>query len=264
MRLGTRLAFTLLTLLASAPHALPQDSKAPSPAAAAPPAAQAAKRAVASSPAALALARAALKALGGDSFLKMTSLVIHGGVDITGPSSVQALPAKFVIITSGESCRVDLQTPLFRLQQVYDGRDNFVNLPGMNMPPLTKFGLNLLTKLDVPGYSVTELPEKKRQKGFRITDPEGSFTDFYMDATSGQIVSYTIHTNLQTAGGKVSQVELAIEHKKMQMVDGVLVPFVFSQRIDTPQGSFFAEYKVKAAKLNQPISSKVFTVPKPR
>lgn len=258
MRLGTRLAFTLLTLLAAAPNARPQTAKV------APPAAQAAKEARASSSSALTLARTALKAQGGDSFLKMTSLVIHGGVDITGPGSVQTLPAKFVIITSGESCRIDLQTPLFRLQQVYDGRDNFVNLPGVNMPPLTKYGLNLLTKLDAPGYSVTELPEKKRQKGFRITDPEGNFTDFYMDATSGQVVSYTIHTSLQTTSGKVTQLELAIEHKKMQMVDGVLVPFVFSQRIDTPQGSFFAEYKVKAAKLNQPISSKVFTVPKTR
>lgn len=257
MRLGTRLSFTLLAILAVAPGALPQNAKA------VPPAAQAPKTAVTSSPAALALARAALKAQGGDNFVKMTSLVIHGSVDISSPGTVQTLPAKFVVITAGDNCRVDLQTPLFRLQQVYDGRDNFVNLAGMNMPPVTKFGLNLLTKLDAPGYKVTELPEKKRQKGFRITDPEGNFTDFYTDAASGQVVSYTIQTSVRTKGGKEAMLQLAVEHKKMQMVEGVLVPFNFIQRIDTPRGSFFAEYKVKAAKLNQPISSKVFTVPKP-
>jgi hypothetical protein len=258
MKLGTRLAFMLLTLFAVASNARAQQSTT------APPAVHAAGEAVVSSPAALELARAALKAQGGDSFIKLKSLVLTGTADISKPGSVQAIPAKFVIIMAGENCRVELQSPFFSLRQIYDGRQNYMNLPGVNFPPITKFGLNLLSKLDEPGYLVSELPEKKKQKGFRITDPDGNFTDFYTDAASSQVVSYMIQTNYRRKGDKELSLKFAVEHKKMKTVEGVLVPFSFMQRIDTPKGSFFADYKVTDVKVNQPVGSDVFTIPKPR
>ena len=50
------------------------------------------------------------------------------------------------------------------------------------------------------------------------------------------------------------------ENSKFLEVEGVLIPFNFSQRLETPQGAFFAEYKVKDVKLNQPIGDDVFVI----
>ena len=50
------------------------------------------------------------------------------------------------------------------------------------------------------------------------------------------------------------------ENSKFKEVDGVLIPMNFSQRLEMPQGAFFAEYKVKDVKLNQPIGDDVFTI----
>jgi len=47
----------------------------------------------------------------------------------------------------------------------------------------------------------------------------------------------------------------------MKEVDGVLISFEFTQRLEMPQGAFFAEFKVKDAKLNQPIDDDVFAMP---
>jgi hypothetical protein len=51
------------------------------------------------------------------------------------------------------------------------------------------------------------------------------------------------------------------ENKKFKEIDGVLVPFSFTQRLEMPQGAFFAEYSVKDAKLNQPLGDDVFAMP---
>ena len=51
------------------------------------------------------------------------------------------------------------------------------------------------------------------------------------------------------------------ENKKMKEVDGVLVPYSFTQRLEMPAGAFFAEYNVKDVKLNQPIGDDVFAIP---
>ena len=51
------------------------------------------------------------------------------------------------------------------------------------------------------------------------------------------------------------------ENKKMKEVDGVLVSMSFTQRLEMPQGAFFADYNVKDVKLNQPIGDDVFAMP---
>ena len=47
----------------------------------------------------------------------------------------------------------------------------------------------------------------------------------------------------------------------MKEVEGVLIPFSFVQRMEMPQGAFFAEYSVKEAKLNQLLADDVFAIP---
>jgi hypothetical protein len=51
-----------------------------------------------------------------------------------------------------------------------------------------------------------------------------------------------------------------IENSKFKEVEGVLVPTSFSQRLEMPQGAFFADYKVKDIKLNQTLGDDVFTI----
>ena len=51
------------------------------------------------------------------------------------------------------------------------------------------------------------------------------------------------------------------ENSKFKEVEGVLVPFSFSQRFEMSQGAFFAEYTVKEVKLNQVLPDDTFVLP---
>ena len=120
------------------------------------------------------------------------------------------------------------------------------------MAPVSKFGMRLLTRLDEPGYTVTALPDKKKLRGFRIADAEGNATDFYLDAATSRVVSFTFAYNGYNFG---------TENKKYKEVEGVLVPSSFTHRIEMPQGAAFAEFNVKDIKLNQAMGDDVFAMP---
>ncbi len=198
------------------------------------------------------LARAALAAQGGDKFKNLKSMMLIGSADLFAPNSAQSVPGKFVMVTAGEKVRIDIDaSPIFKFKQVYDGQQSYSSLPGITMPPASKFGLPVLGKFDQPGYTVSAIPDKKKLRGFRVVDAEGNTTDFYLDATNGRVMMYLIPYNGYTFG---------TENSKFKEVDGVLIPFNFSQRLETPQGAFFAEYKVKDVKLNQPIGDDVFLI----
>ncbi len=196
------------------------------------------------------LARAALTAQGGDKFRNLKSMVLIGSVDLFSPNSTQSLPGKFVIVTAErDRYRLELQAPVFNFRQVYDGQQGSSSMRGIDLPPPSKFGLNVLAKYDRPGYTVSALPNDKKRRAFRITDSEGNVTDFFVDAQTGRVVSYLIPYNGYRFG---------VENKTFKEVDGVLVPYSFTQRLELPQGAFFAEYKVKEVKINQPISDDLF------
>ncbi len=196
------------------------------------------------------LAQAALAAQGGDKFRNLKSMVLIGSVDLFSPNSTQSLPGKFVIVTAArDRYRLELQSPVFNFRQVYDGQQGSSSMRGIDLPPPSKFGLNVLAKYDQPGYTVSALPNDKKRRAFRITDSEGNVTDFFVDAQTGRVVSYLIPYNNYRFG---------VENKTFKEVDGVLVPYSFTQRLELPQGAFFAEYKVKEVKINQPISDDLF------
>ena len=198
------------------------------------------------------LARAALAAQGGDKFKNLKSMTLIGSADLYAPSSTASIPGKFVIVTTGDKVRIEIDArPLFNFKQIFDGQRSSSSMPGVEMPPPSKFGLAVLAKYDQPGYTVSALPDKKKLRGFRIVDAEGNTTDFFIDPASARVMQYLTPYNGYVFG---------TENSKFKEVDGVLIPMNFSQRLEMQQGAFFAEYKVKEVKLNQPIGDDVFTV----
>jgi hypothetical protein len=199
------------------------------------------------------LARAALAAQGGEKYKTLKSMVLRGSVDLYAPNSTQSIPGGFVWVVAGDKVRLEIDArPAVSFKQIYDGQRSYSSLPGVDMPPASKFGLPLLTKFDQAGYTVTALPDKKKLRGFRISDADGNVTDFYLDITTGRVMTFLIPYNGYTFG---------TENKKFKEIDGVLVPSEFTQRLEMPQGAFFAEYKVKDAKLNLALGDDVFAMP---
>ena len=198
----------------------------------------------------LELARAALAAQGGDKWKNLKSMWLVGTVDLYAPNSAQSVPGKFSLLTAGERMRLDVDaSPIFKFKQIYDGQQSYSSIPGVQTPPANKFGLMVLVKYDQPGYTVSALPDKKKLRGFRIADTDGNTTDFFIDPNSGRVMQYLIPYNGYTFG---------IENSKFKEVGGVLVPWSFTQRLEMQQGAFFAEYRVKEVKINQPVGDDVF------
>ncbi len=200
----------------------------------------------------LELARAALAAQGGDKFKNLKSMMLLGTADLYPPSSTQSIPGKFAMVTVGDKVRIDIDArPVFNFKQIYDGQQSYSSIPGVQMPPASKFGLPVLAKFEQSGYTVSALPDKKKLRGFRIVDPEGNTTDFYLDPGTGRVMQYLIPYNGFT---------FSTENSKFKEIDGVLVPINFTQKLELMQQAYFAEYKVKDVKLNQPIGDDVFVM----
>ncbi len=200
----------------------------------------------------LELARAALVAQGGDKFKNLKSMMLLGTANLYAPNSTQSIPGKFGMVTVGDKVRIEIDArPMFNFKQIYDGQQSFSSMPGVQMPPASKFGLPVLAKYDQPGYTVSALPDKKKLSGFRIVDSEGNTTDFYVDPATARVMQYLTPYNGYTFG---------TENSKFKEIDGVLIPFNFTQRLEMTQGVFFAEYSVKEVKLNQPVADDVFVM----
>lgn len=200
----------------------------------------------------LELARAALVAQGGDKFKNLKSMILFGSADLYAPNSTNSIPGKFYMVTVGDKVRIEIDArPIFNFKQIYDGQQSFSSMPGVQMPPASKFGLPVLTKYDQPGYTVSALPNKKKLRGFRIVDAEGNTTDFFIDPVTARVMQYLTPYNGYIFG---------TENLKFREVEGVLIPINFSQRLEMTQGAFFAEYKVKDVKLNQPVGDDVFVM----
>ena len=243
-------AFVLLLIVSAAVAQAPDAAKSNAPAAASNAIPAAPPITASSTP--IELARAALAAQGGDKFKNLKSMMLIGSADLYPPNSASSIPGKFVIVTVGDKVRIEIDArPIFNFKQVYDGQQSYSSMPGVQMPPASKFGLPVLAKFDQPGYTVSALPDKKKLRGFRIVDSDGNTTDFYVDPANARVMQYLTPYNGYTFG---------TENSKFKEVEGVLVPINFTQRLEMLQGAFFAEYKVKEVKLNQPIGDDMFVM----
>jgi hypothetical protein len=181
-------------------------------------------------------------------------MILRGSVQLYPPNSVQSIPGSFSLVTAGPKLRMEIDArPAIVFKQIYDGEQTYSSMPQVQMPPLTKFGFGALARFDQPGYQITAIADKKKQRGFRLVDPEGFTTDFYVDPKTGRVMSFFLHYGGATLG---------TENSKFKEVDGVLVPISFSQKFEMPIGAFFAEFNVKDVKLNQQLPEDAFAIPR--
>lgn len=200
------------------------------------------------------LAKAAFTAQGGEKFRAVQNIMLRGSASLYAPNSSQSIPGSFSLITANDKLRVEIDArPVFVFKQIYDGQQSYTSMPGVELPPLSKFGMGVLSKFDQPGYKVSAIPNKKKLRGFRISDPEGYTTDFYIDATNGRVMEFSLTYNNYTFG---------TANDKFKEFEGVLVATNFSQRFEMAQGAFFAEYNVKEVKFNQALGEDVFAIPR--
>ena len=203
------------------------------------------------------MAKATVAAHGGDKLKRMKTLVMKGSVDLN--VSGQTVPAAFSIVFSGEKYYFEVTNPFQQLKQVFDGRSTYSSLQGFSLPPMTSLGFPLLPKVGEPGYTVSATGDKeKKKRGFRVTTPEGFYTDFYTNEKTNQIKGYD--SSFETGGGQV--VTTSVEIDEFQTVDGLLVPKKYSQRFDLGPITAYVNFKTKEILVNSPISDSVFAMPK--
>lgn len=201
------------------------------------------------------LAKNTLKAHGGDKFKNMKTLTVSGSVNVTPSMIQQSIPATFVTVYAGDKYRLEIINPIQPFKQVYDGIKTSSTIErGFTLPPINRLGLPLLPKIGEEGFIVSPLPENKKN-GFRITSPEGFYTDFIIDKKSGQVKSYDSSYTFNGATVKTS-----VEIDKYKVVDEVVVPEKYAQRFDMPQFTIYAEFKAKDILVNSEVADDVFTL----
>ncbi len=209
-----------------------------------------------SNPVSLELAKATLKAHGGEKLSQAKTMVLRGSVEVTAPGTTQVLPAAFAIVISGEKYRFDIQSAFFNFQQISDGQQTSSSMAGISLPPMNRVGLFVLPKIEESGFIVSPLPEKfKKKKGFRLTSPEGYYTDFQIDEKTSLVKEFESSYEI---GGRIISTSVAIE--KYREVDGFLINEKFSQRLDLGQATAYANFVAKDILVNSEVAEDVFII----
>ena len=208
----------------------------------------------------IALAKRAVEAHGGDKLRSMKTLVLRGSADVTTSAFNQAIPATFVVILAREKYRFEILNQFQPVKQVFDGVNTSTTIRGgMTLPPITRVGFPLLQRVGDPGFVITPLPEaKKKEKGFRMTSPDGYATDFYVNEKTNQIKGYDSSYDL--GSGRV--VTTTVEIDSLRVVNGVAVPDKYAQRFDTEQVTVYAVFKTKEILVNSEVEDSIFTTTK--
>ncbi len=209
---------------------------------------------VAASP--LDIAKTALLVHGGEKLKKIKSLVMKGSVDLS--FNGQGIAGAFSTAFSGDKYFFEINNPLQPLKQVYDGQQTYSSIPGFSLPPVTSLGFPLLPRIGDTGYVITALGDgKKKKKGFRVTTPEGFYTDFFINEKTGLVRSY--ESSYEVSGRVITT---SVEIDEYETVDGIVVPKKYSQRFDLGQLTAYASFKTKTILVNSAIEAEAFSIPK--
>ena len=206
--------------------------------------------------ASLDLAKATVAAHGGDKLKALKSMVTKGSADLNAMG--QAFPAAFSMAFSGDRYYFEITSPVQSIKQVFDGRNTYSSIPGFALPPMTSLGFPLLVRVGDAGYVITAVSDdKKKRKGFRVSTPEGFYTDFFVDEKTNQIKAY--ESSYATSSGTAMT---AVEIDEYQTVEGIVVPKKYSQRIDLGPMTAYANFKAKTILVNSAIEDDAFAIPK--
>lgn len=205
------------------------------------------------------MAKAVFAAHGGDKLRAAKTLVVRGSVDITSTAFNQAIPSGFSMVISGEKYRVELANQIQSFKQVFDGEQTFTSVQtGFTLPPINRLGLPLLARLGDKGFMVSRLPESaKKRQGFRLTAPDGFYTDFYIDEKTKMVKGYE---SLYEFSGRTATTSVEID--KYRTVDGVVVPERYAQRFDLGQLTIYGDFKSKEILVNSEVADDVFSMGK--
>ena len=203
----------------------------------------------------LELAKATYAAHGGEKFKAMKTLVIRGSVDVTASAIQQAILGAFTMAFAGDKYRLELATPVQSFKQSYDGQQTYTSIQtGFSLPPLNRLGFPLLQRLGDKDFVVSKLPDSAKKKaGFRITAPDGFFTDFYVDEKTNQVKSYESQYEFN---GRTFTTSVVVD--KYRTVDGIVIPERYSQRFDLGQLVVYGDFKSKDILVNTELAEDVF------
>jgi hypothetical protein len=197
------------------------------------------------------LAKSVFEAHGGKILKELTSLLVTGSVDVTASAFQQAIPATFSTAFQGEKYLLEVNSSFAGFRQSFDGTNTYTAPDrGFSLPPINRIGIELLKRLGDDGYIVSNAAEKN---GFRITSPEGYFTDFYPDKKTSLIKSYEA---AYVVGGR--NVTTLVEIKKYEVKDGVSIPSKYDQRFEVAGMTVYASFKAKEITLNSEIPAETF------
>lgn len=200
------------------------------------------------------LAKAALAAHGGEKLKSMKTLTLIGSATATAFN--QAIPGSFVMVFSGQKYRLELNNQFQPLKQIFDGKETMTSTPsGFRLPPIDRVGFYILGRIGDATFPITALPDTAKKKGFRMTSPDGRYTDFYVDEKTKQVKGYDSAFDMGSQTGSTS-----VEVDKYRTVDGVLVPEKFAQRFDLGQITAYCEFKAKDILVNTQIADDMFTM----
>ncbi len=202
-----------------------------------------------------AVAKAAVRAHGGDKLKKLSSFLVKGSVDLSVQG--QSMPGAFSTAFSGEKYYFEVITAMQQLKQVFDGTNTSSSIPGISLPPVTSLGFPLLPRIGDQGFVVSELPDGgKKKRGFRVTTPEGFYTDFFVDEKTGQIKGY----ESKWLGDGDRPITTSVEIDEMMTVEGIVVPKRYAQRFDLGPLTAYANFKAKDIMINSKIEDSAFSL----
>jgi hypothetical protein len=204
---------------------------------------------------ALETARAAVTAHGGEKVSRLKTLVLKGSVGLSVFGQNQ--PATFYTAISGDKYIFEIQNPMQPLKQVFDGTNTVSSIQGFSLPPVTSLGFPVLSKIGSAGYRVSSLEASKKKKGFRVTTPEGYYTDFFVNDKTGQIRGY--ESSYEVSGRVVTT---SVEIDEMKTVEGIVVPSKYSQRFDLGGMTAYANFRAREILVNSEIEDSVFSTVK--
>jgi hypothetical protein len=198
-------------------------------------------------------ARGAVAAHGGEKFRALKAITLRGVGSAVSPLFPDPVPAEITMISTDDRIRVDLSVPFGVIQLINDGKQFYNLVNGVEgtfgLAPPAKFGLRVLARYGQKGYTVDTLPDPDVDRAFRITDPEGNATDFYLDPASSRVTRIAY---------KYNNLAQSWELGSFKEIDGVMVPHSVTIRLESRVGDYLISFQAVDAKLNQSLDASAF------